>query len=273
MLRVAIAGASGRMGRTLIEAVLAQPDLHLSAALEVSNCPVIGQSATAFLGVQNGILISSDLASNLTQSDVLIDFTRPAGTLEHLSVALQTGCAMVIGTTGFSDEEKLRIEQAAKTIPIVFAPNMSVGVNVTLKLLEVAAKYLSEDFDVEIFEAHHSQKIDAPSGTAIAMGEVIAKAQGKRLEEVAQWTRHGNTGKRIPGSIGFSVLRAGDIIGDHITYFAGNGERIEIAHKSSSRATYAQGSLRAARFLVGKPSGLFDMQDVLGLSEPQPTFA
>ena len=266
MLRIAIAGASGRMGRTLIEAILAQTDMQLKAALDQPEAAAMGQSATAFLGIQNGVLISSDVPAALSHSDVLIDFTRPAGTLQHLQAAIQAKCAMVIGTTGFSEEEKLQVQQAAEFIPIVFAPNMSIGVNITLKLLELAAKHLPENFDIEIFEAHHNQKVDAPSGTALAMGEVIANTRGKRLEQVAQWTRYGNTGKRTPGSIGFSVLRAGDIIGDHVVYFAGNGERLEIAHKSSSRATYAQGSLQAARFLADKNSGLFDMQDVLGLS-------
>ncbi len=253
------------MGRTLIEALSAQADMRLAAALDVAGSPSIGNDASNFLGAASGVLIGADIAAALNQSDVLIDFTRPAGTLVHLAAAVKAGCGMVIGTTGFSDAEKQQIAQAANSIPIVFSPNMSVAVNVMFKLLETAAAHLQDGFDVEIFEAHHSQKVDAPSGTALAMGEVIASAQGKRLNDVADWARHGHTGVRKPGNIGFSVMRAGDIIGEHTALFAGAGERIEITHKSSSRANYAHGSLRAARFLAGKKSGLFDMRDVLGL--------
>lgn len=266
MIRVAIAGACGRMGRTLIEAVLAAPDLHLAAALDLADSPMLGSDAGAFAGKNTGVAISADLAA-LKGCDVLIDFTRPEGTLAHLQACTAHGCGIIIGTTGFDAAGKAAIAAAAKHIPVVFAPNMSVGVNVTFKLLEIAAKYLHEGYDVEIFEAHHSKKVDAPSGTAIGMGEAIAKAQGKTLDEVAAWARHGATGERTPGSIGFSVVRGGDVVGEHTAFFLGAGERIEITHRAGSRANYAAGSLRAARFLAGKTSGLFDMQDVLGLKD------
>jgi 4-hydroxy-tetrahydrodipicolinate reductase len=264
-MRVAIAGASGRMGRMLIKAVLAAPDLQLAAALDVAGASDAGaHDAGAFAGKTTGIAISHDL-QQLRGCDVLIDFTRPEGTLHHLAACVDAGCAMVIGTTGFDAQGKAAIAAAARTIPIVFAPNMSVAVNVMFKLLEMAAQTLDESFDVEIFEAHHNKKVDAPSGTALGMAQVIAKAKGKNLNDIAQWARHGVTGERTPGTIGFSVLRAGDIVGDHTAFFAGAGERIEITHRSTSRANYAAGSLRAVRFLAGKDKGLFDMQDVLGL--------
>ncbi|MGL4577062.1 MAG: 4-hydroxy-tetrahydrodipicolinate reductase [Burkholderiaceae bacterium] len=265
-IRVAIAGASGRMGRTLIEAVLAAPDLQLAAALDVVGGSMLGSDAGAFAGKTTGVAISADLAA-LKGCNVLIDFTRPEGTLAHLQVCAAHGCGIIIGTTGFDAAGKAAIATAAKQIPIVFAPNMSVGVNVTFKLLEVAAKYLQDGYDVEIFEAHHNKKVDAPSGTAIGMGEAIAKAQGKNLGNVAAWARHGATGERTAGSIGFSVVRGGDVVGDHTAFFLGAGERIEITHRSGSRANYAAGSLRAARFLADKQNGLFDMQDVLGLKD------
>jgi 4-hydroxy-tetrahydrodipicolinate reductase len=195
----------------------------------------------------------------------LIDFTRPEGTLQHLRVCRELGVAAVVGTTGFSEAEKAEIAEIAKTIPIMIAPNMSVGVNVTLKLLEMAAKALSTGYDIEIVEAHHRHKVDAPSGTALKMGEVIAGALGRDLKDCAVYAREGVTGERDPSSIGFATIRGGDIVGDHTVLFAGTGERIEISHKSSSRATYAQGSLRAVRFVSGKPAGLYDMFDVLGL--------
>lgn len=263
--RIAVAGASGRMGRMLIEAVLESPDGTLTGALDLASAPAIGRDAGEFLGRSTGVPIVADAQRALEQAQVVIDFTRPEGTLELLSVCSRLGVAMVIGTTGFDATGRERIAQASRQIPIVFAPNMSVGVNVTLKLLEVAAGLLREGFDIEITEAHHRHKVDAPSGTALRMGEVIATAQGRVLEEAATWARHGVTGERSAGSIGFSVVRGGDIVGDHTVLFAGTGERIEITHRSSSRATYAQGSLRACRFLVGRAPGLYDMQDVLGL--------
>ena len=264
-LRIAIAGASGRMGQMLIDAVNASGDCLLTGALDVAASPAVGLDASAFSGRASGVLIQSDLREGLKNSAVLIDFTRPEGTLAHLAVCRELGVNLVIGTTGFSDAQKAEIAAAAQDIAIVMAPNMSVGVNVTLKLLEMAAKALATGYDIEIIEAHHRHKVDAPSGTALKMGEVIADALGRDLKDCAVYAREGVTGERDPSSIGFATIRGGDIVGDHTVLFAGTGERIEISHKSSSRATYAQGSLRAARFLADKKSGLFDMFDVLNL--------
>jgi 4-hydroxy-tetrahydrodipicolinate reductase len=262
--RIAVAGASGRMGHMLIEAIQAADDCELAGALDMAGSPAIGTDATAFLGQTGGVAITSDLHTGLKDARVLIDFTRPEGTLAHLQVCRALGVNLVIGTTGFTDAQKAEIAEAAKDIAIVMAPNMSVGVNVTLKLLEMAARALSTGYDIEIIEAHHRHKVDAPSGTALKMGEVIAAATGRTLAECAVYARQGLTGERDPSTIGFSAIRGGDIVGDHTVLFAGTGERIEITHKSSSRATYAQGSLRAARFLRGKRHGLYDMFDVLG---------
>lgn len=264
--RVAVAGASGRMGRMLIEAVRASGDCVLAGALDVPSSPAIGSDATAFLGVASGVPITADLRQGLQNAEVLIDFTRPEGTLAHLAICRELGVQAVIGTTGFTDAQKAEIAAHAQRTAIVMAPNMSVGVNVTLKLLEMAAKALSTGYDIEIIEAHHRHKVDAPSGTALKMGEVIAGALGRDLKDCAVYAREGGTGERDPSSIGFATIRGGDIVGDHTVLFAGTGERIEITHKSSSRATYAQGSLRAVRFLRGKPHGMFDMFDVLGLA-------
>lgn len=263
--RVAIAGASGRMGRMLIEAVQAAKDCVLSAALDRPDSAAIGQDAAAFLGQCTGVRIESDVDAALASSDVLIDFTRPEGTMVHLAACRRHRKALVIGTTGFDETQKAAIAEAARDIPIVMAPNMSVGVNVTLKLLEMAARALSVGYDVEILEVHHRHKVDAPSGTALKMGEVIAAAQGRRLSDCAQYQRVGHTGERPDGVIGFAAVRGGDVVGDHTVMFLGSGERIEISHKSSSRATYAEGSLRAVRFLARQSHGLFDMFDVLGL--------
>jgi len=263
--RITVAGASGRMGQMLIEAIRAADDCELAGALDVAVSPGIGSDATAFLGQTSGTLISADLALGLASAHTLIDFTRPEGTLAHLQVCCELGVNVVIGTTGFSDAQKAEIARIAQDIAIVMAPNMSVGVNVTLKLLEMAAKALSTGYDIEIIEAHHRHKVDAPSGTALKMGEVIADALGRDLKDCAVYAREGVTGERDPSSIGFATIRGGDIVGDHTVLFAGIGERIEIAHKSSSRATYAQGSLRAARFLAAHKTGLFDMFDVLKL--------
>ena len=251
--RVSVAGASGRMGQMLVEAVRDSGDCVLTGALDVSGSAAIGQDAGAFAGQVTGVHITADVAAGLLHSRCLIDFTRPEGTMDHLRACEAQGVNLVIGTTGFSDEQKAEIAQAAKRIAIVMAPNMSVGVNVTLKLLQMAAK------------AHHRHKVDAPSGTALKMGEVIAEALGRDLKDCAVYARQGVTGERDPSSIGFATIRGGDIVGDHTVLFAGTGERIEITHKSSSRATYAQGSLRAVRFLSHKTVGLFDMFDVLGL--------
>ena len=261
--RIAVAGASGRMGQMLIDAIRAADDCSLSGALDLASSTAIGQDAGA--GQPTGVLISADLRAGLANSQVLIDFTRPEGTLAHIKVCRELGIAMVIGTTGFTDAQKAEIDAASKDIAIMMAPNMSAGVNVTLKLLEMAAKALSTGYDIEIIEAHHRHKVDAPSGTALKMGEVIADALGRDLKDCAVYAREGVTGERDPSSIGFATIRGGDIVGDHTVLFAGIGERIEISHKSSSRSTYAQGSLRAVRFLEGKKAGLFNMFDVLGL--------
>lgn len=263
-MRIAIAGASGRMGKMLIEAVSQSTDLQLTVALDITGAPMLGQDACAFLGKPSGILITDQLAA-IKDADCLIDFTRPEGSLKHLAACVEHSVNMVIGTTGFDEAGKAAIKLAAESIGIVFAPNMSVGVNATLKLLDMAARILNSGYDVEVFEAHHRHKVDAPSGTALKMGETIAQAWGKSLDDIATWTRHGHTGPRQTGEIGFSVVRGGDIVGDHTVFFCGTGERIEISHRSSSRAGYAEGSLRAARFLEGKRTGLFDMQTVLGL--------
>lgn len=264
-MKIAVAGASGRMGRMLIEAVCDAEDATLTGALDVAGSPAVGTDAGMFLGQQTGVKVTSDLAESLVGADCLIDFTRPEGTLEHLQYCAANGIRMVIGTTGFDDAGKAAIAAAANRIPVVFAPNMSVGVNVTFKLLEMAAKHFSEGYDIEIIEAHHRHKIDAPSGTALKMGEVIAGALGRDLRDCAVYAREGVTGERDPSTIGFATIRGGDIVGDHTVLFAGTGERIEITHKSASRVSYALGSLRAARFLATKKSGLYDMQDVLGL--------
>jgi 4-hydroxy-tetrahydrodipicolinate reductase len=266
VLRVAVAGSAGRMGRMLIEALRASGDMVLAGALDVAASPAIGSDATAFLGCASGVAITADLRTGLKNADVLIDFTRPEGTLAHLAVCAELGVKAVIGTTGFTDAQKAEIAACAQRTAIVMAPNMSVGVNVTLKLLQMAAQAMATGYDIEIIEAHHRHKVDAPSGTALKMGEVIADALGRDLKECAVYAREGVTGERDPSSIGFATIRGGDIVGDHTVLFAGIGERIEITHKSSSRVTYAQGSLRAVRFLADRKTGMFDMFDVLGLN-------
>ena len=263
--RIAVAGASGRMGQMLIEAIRASDDCQLSGALDRADSPAIGTDAMAFLGQASGVLITAALPQGLAAADTLIDFTRPEGTMAHLRVCRELGRRLVIGTTGFSEAQKAEISDAAREIAIVMAPNMSVGVNVTLKLLDMAARALATGYDIEIIEAHHRHKVDAPSGTALKMGEVVAAALGRDLKDCAVYAREGVTGERDPSTIGFASVRGGDIVGDHTVLFAGTGERIEVTHKSSSRATYAQGSLRAVRFLAGQTHGLFDMFDVLQL--------
>jgi 4-hydroxy-tetrahydrodipicolinate reductase len=264
-MKIAVAGASGRMGRMLIEAITADEQAVLAGALDLPGSAVLGTDAASFLGQPSGVTIESELSKGLANADYLIDFTRPEGTLKHLAYCAAHGIKMIIGTTGFDDAGKAAIADAAKKTAIVFAPNMSVGVNVTMKLLELAAKSFSHGYDIEIIEAHHRHKVDAPSGTALKMGEVIAEAMGRDLKDCAVYERYGHTGERDPSTIGFATIRGGDIVGDHTVLFAGTGERIEVTHKSSSRATYAQGSLRAASFLAGKSKGLFDMFDVLNL--------
>ena len=264
-LRIAVAGASGRMGQMLIEAISAADDCELAGALDIPTSHDIGHDACAFLGRRSGVPISADLRAGLANAQVLIDFTRPEGTLAHLAVCRELGVKAVIGTTGFSDEQKAQVAAHAEHIAIVMAPNMSVGVNVVMKLLDMAARALKEGYDIEVIEAHHRHKVDAPSGTALKMGEVLAAAVGRDLKDCAVYAREGVTGERDPSTIGFSSIRGGDIVGDHTVLFAGTGERIEITHRSSSRATYAQGSLRAARFVANHERGLFDMNHVLGI--------
>jgi 4-hydroxy-tetrahydrodipicolinate reductase len=264
-IRYAIAGSSGRMGRTLIEAVQQDEGAVLSAALEHASSPFLGKDAGELVGAPCGVIIGADLDAALAVSDCLIDFTRPEGTLLHLEACRRHRVSLVIGTTGFSAQGREEIEAASREVPIVFAPNMAVGVNAVFRLLDVAARILNEGYDVEVIEAHHRHKVDAPSGTALRMGEVVAAALGRSLSDCAVYGREGHTGERPSTQIGFSTIRGGDIVGDHTVLFAGGGERIEITHKSASRAPYAQGALRAGRFMSGRAQGLFDMQDVLGL--------
>jgi 4-hydroxy-tetrahydrodipicolinate reductase len=264
-IRFAIAGSGGRMGRMLIEAVLGAPDTELVAALDVPGSSFLGKDAGELVGSPCGVAVTDDIEAALATADCLIDFTRPEGTMRHLESCRRRGVHMVIGTTGMSTEQKLAIQDASRDIPIVFAPNMAVGVNLVFKLLDTAARILNDGYDVEIVEAHHRHKVDAPSGTALRMGEVVAAALGRSLEECAVYGREGHTGERPATQIGFATVRGGDIVGDHTVLFAGTGERVEISHKAASRMPYALGSVRAARFLRGKAKGLFDMQDVLGL--------
>ena len=265
VLNIAIAGSSGRMGRALLEAVTQSSDMRLGAALERKGSALVGKDAGELFGAPCGVALSADTATALAGCNALIDFTRPEATLEHLQTCRELGINIVIGTTGFSAEQKELIADAGRDIGVVFAPNMSVGVNLSLKLLDIAARVLNEGYDIEIVEAHHRHKVDAPSGTALRMGEVVAHALGRNLAECAVYGREGVTGERSPSTIGFATVRGGDIVGDHTVMFAGTGERVEITHKASSRATFALGALRAARFLAQRGKGLFDMQDVLGL--------
>ncbi|MDR3213280.1 MAG: 4-hydroxy-tetrahydrodipicolinate reductase [Azoarcus sp.] len=264
-IRVAIAGASGRMGRMLIDAALKDESVALAAAFDRPDSPFIGRDVGEFAGVASGVAVGGDATAAIASADCVIDFTRPEGTLAHLAHAVRLSKSMVIGTTGFDAAGKATIAEAARRVPVVFAPNMAVGVNAVFRLLDVAARILAEGYDVEVIEAHHRFKVDAPSGTALRMGEVVARALGRDLTECAIYGREGVTGERNAETIGFSTIRGGDVVGDHTVLFAGIGERIEITHKSGSRMPYALGALRAARFLVGRTPGLFDMQDVLGL--------
>lgn len=265
MLKLVIAGASGRMGRMLIETVLNASGVVLHGSLDSPTSAFIGHDAGDFLGQKTGVLINNDVDATLAGADCLIDFTRPEATIGYLKACATHGVNAVIGTTGFDDAGKTAIAHAAQSVGVVFAPNMGVGVNATLKIIELATKILNTGYDIEIIEAHHRNKIDAPSGTALKIGEVVAQALGRELQQCAVYGRECYTGVRDDATIGFSTIRGGDVIGDHTVMFLGNGDRIEISHKSSSRNSYATGSMRAAQFLAQHTSGLFDMQDVLGL--------
>ncbi len=266
MRRIAVMGAAGRMGKTLVEAVQQAPGAVLSAAVDRPDSSLIGADAGELAGVGRlGVALAGDLAQVLDDFDVLIDFTHPSVTLKNLEVCRAAGKAMVIGTTGFTPEEKQRLAEAAREIPIVFAANFSVGVNLCLKLLDTAARVLGDEVDIEIIEAHHRHKVDAPSGTALRMGEVVASALGRDLRKVAVYGREGQTGARERETIGFATVRAGDVVGDHTVLFAADGERVEITHKASSRMTFAKGAVRSALWLEGRAPALYDMQDVLDL--------
>ncbi len=265
LVKIAIAGANGRMGRALVEAIHDHADCVLSGALEHAASPALGQDAGAPLGLETGVLVSHDALKVLSEADVLIDFSRTESTLNYLAACEKLAVNMVIGTTGFDEAGKRRIADAAAKIGIVFAPNFSVGVNLTFALLATAARVLNQGYDIEIIEAHHRHKVDAPSGTALRMGEVIAQTLGRDLQQCAVYGRQGHTGARDAQTIGFATVRGGDIVGDHTALFAADGERVEISHKASSRATFANGAVRAALWLQQQDAGLFDMQDVLGL--------
>ncbi|MGE8296418.1 MAG: 4-hydroxy-tetrahydrodipicolinate reductase [Pseudomonas sp.] len=266
MQRIAVMGAAGRMGKTLIEAVSQAEGATLSAAIDRADSSLIGADAGELVGLGRiGVTLVGDLAAVVDDFDVLIDFTHPSVTLKNLEVCRQAGKAMVIGTTGFTPEEKQQLSEAARQIPIVFAANFSVGVNLCLKLLDTAARVLGDDVDIEIIEAHHRHKVDAPSGTALRMGEVVAEALGRDLQKVAVYGREGQTGARERETIGFATVRAGDVVGDHTVLFAADGERVEITHKASSRMTFAKGAVRSALWLQQRSPALYDMQDVLGL--------
>jgi len=263
--KIVIAGVTGRMGHALLEGVFADDELQLHAALDRADSPQIGQDAGAQFGKNSGVSITSDVAAALKGADVLIDFTRPEASLMYLDACQTANVKHIIGTTGFTVEQKAKIEAASKQIAIVFAPNMSVGVTLLLSLVEQAAKVLNEGYDIEVVEMHHRHKVDAPSGTALRLGEAAAQGLGQNLKDCAIYAREGVTGEREAGKIGFATLRGGDVVGDHTVVFAGIGERVEITHKASSRATFALGALRAAKFLAGKKTGLYDMRDVLNL--------
>lgn len=266
-IKIVIAGCSGRMGHVLLECVFADADLVLCAALDSKGNPALGRDAGELLGKQSGVKVTDSVEYALKDADVLIDFTRPEASMHYLDACQKANVSLVIGTTGFSAEQKAAIEKASKNIPIVFAPNMSVGITLLINLVQSAVKVLNEGYDIEIIEAHHRHKVDAPSGTALRLGEAAANALGRDLAECAIYGREGVTGERNPSTIGFATVRGGDVVGDHTVLFAGIGERVELTHKASSRATFALGAIRAAKFLADKKTGLYDMQDVLDLRD------
>lgn len=264
-LKVVIAGCSGRMGHALLESVFADAELVLHGALDRADNPYLGRDAGEQFGKLSGVKVTSDVNAALKDADVLVDFTRPEASMQYLDACQKANVSMVIGTTGFSAGQKAAIQAASENIAIVFAPNMSVGVTLLINLVEQAAKVLKDGYDIEVVEMHHRHKVDAPSGTALRLGEAAAQGIGQSLKDCAIYAREGVTGEREAGKIGFATLRGGDVVGDHTVMFAGVGERVELTHKASSRATFAIGALRAAKFLAEKKSGQFDMQDVLGL--------
>lgn len=264
-LKVVIAGCSGRMGHALLDGVFSDADLVLHGALDRAGSPQLGHDAGEQFGKLTGVKLTDNVEAALNGADVLVDFTRPEASMIYLEACQKAKVALVIGTTGFSVAEKQAIDAASKNIPIVFAPNMSVGVTLLINLVEQAAKVLNDGYDIEVVEMHHRHKVDAPSGTALRLGEAAAKGIGQSLADCAVYAREGVTGEREAGKIGFATLRGGDVVGDHTVVFAGIGERVEITHKASSRATFAVGALRAAKFLAGRQAGLFDMRDVLSL--------
>ena len=264
--RIAVLGATGRMGRAVIQTAAASPMIKLGAAVEREGHADLGRDAGLIAGTEDaGVAVCADLAGAAAHFDVLVDFTRPEGTMAALPICVAQRRAMVIGTTGFTPEQRAQIEASAKTIPICMAANFSIGVNLCLRLLEQAARALAEDFDIEIVEAHHRHKVDAPSGTALMMGEAVARGAGRDLKTDAVYERYGHTGARTRTSIGFSTVRGGDVVGDHTVMFLGEGERVEITHKASSRMNFANGAVRAAAWLDGQGAGLYTMRDVLGI--------
>ncbi len=264
-VKVVIAGCSGRMGQALLTSVFADEALKLHGAIDSSSSPLLGQDAGVLLGQKSGVVVTDNATQAIEGADVLIDFTRPEATMQYLAACQEANVKLVIGTTGFSEVEKEAIAETSEKIGLVFAPNMSVGVTLLINLVEQAAQVLKDDFDIEVVEMHHRHKVDAPSGTALRLGEAAAQGTGQSLQDCAIYAREGDTGEREAGKIGFATLRGGDVVGDHTVVYAGTGERVELTHKASSRATFALGALRASKYLVDKPSGLFDMRDVLGL--------
>ncbi len=268
MVRIAIAGAAGRMGRNLVKASHINPDASVTAGSERPESSLVGVDIGELCGEGKfDVFLTDDLEKEVDNFDVVIDFTAPVSTLANLELCKQHGKSIVIGTTGFSEEERALIDAVAKHVPVVMAPNYSVGVNLVFKLLEKAAKVMGDYCDVEIVEAHHRYKVDAPSGTAIGMGEAIAGAMGNKLSDVAVYAREGITGERTKDEIGFATIRAGDIVGEHTAMFADIGERVEITHKATDRMTFANGAVKAAVWLHSKPAGFYTMTDVLGLNE------
>lgn len=266
MVRIAVTGAGGRMGRMLMEAIHQHEQLRLTAALEQAGTSLLGADAGELAGLgRNGVVVGDDLSAVVDQFDVLIDFTAPTATVRHAQICAQHGRKLVVGTTGFDGEQKARVLQVAEQTAICMASNFSTGVNLCFKLVEMAAQVLGDDVDIEIIEAHHRHKVDAPSGTALSLGQVVANTLGRDLDTVAVYGREGQTGARRDDTIGFATIRAGDIVGDHTVMFAAEGERVEISHKASSRMAFARGAVRAAAWLADKPDGLYDMQDVLEL--------